>query len=66
MTRLVNAARYLTILPIPAKAAHEGPGAAAAWFPVVGLLIGVLLAAVDRLAGVLFAPLLAGVITVTA
>ena len=67
MTHLVNAARYLTIVPIPARTTpHEGPGAAAAWFPVVGLLIGVLLAAVDRLAGVLFAPLLAGVITVTA
>ena len=66
MTHLVNAARYLTIVPIPARTTpHEGPGAAAAWFPVVGLLIGVLLAAVDRLAGALFAPLLAGVISVT-
>ena len=67
MTHLVNAARYLTIVPIPApRTPHEAPGAAAAWFPVVGLLIGVLLAAVDRLAGALFAPLLTGVITVTA
>ena len=38
VTRLVIAARYLTILPIPGGSpAREGPGAAAAWFPVVGL-----------------------------
>lgn len=67
MTRLVTATRYLTVLPIPgAKTAHEGPGAAAAWFPVVGLAIGAILAVADRLAAGLFVPLLAGVLTVTA
>jgi adenosylcobinamide-GDP ribazoletransferase len=67
VTHLVNAVRYLTIVPIPARTTpHEGPGGAAAWFPVVGLAIGALLAGMDRLAGALFAPLLAGVITVTA
>jgi adenosylcobinamide-GDP ribazoletransferase len=64
--RLVNAARYLTILPIPGVAhAHEGPGAAAVWFPVIGLAIGALVAAADRVATALFAPLLAALVTVT-
>lgn len=67
MTRLVNAARYLTIVPIPgARTSREGPGAAAAWFPIVGLGIGVLLAAVDRVTTAWFAPLLAALLTVTA
>jgi adenosylcobinamide-GDP ribazoletransferase len=66
VTRLVNAARYLTILPIPGvRHSHEGPGAAAGWFPVIGLLIGTLLAGVDRVATALFAPLLAALVTVT-
>jgi adenosylcobinamide-GDP ribazoletransferase len=67
VTRLVNAARYLTILPIPgARAAHhEGPGAAAAWFPVVGLGIGALLALADRLMTGVFVSLLAALLIVT-
>ena len=66
MTRLVNAARYLTILPIPgARTAHAGPGASAAWFPVVGLAIGILLAVVDRLASAVFVPLLGALVTLT-
>src|SRR5688500_6964963 len=63
--RLVNAVRYLTILPLPGVPSHEGPGAAAVWFPLVGCVIGVLLAATDRVAIVLFAPLLAALVTVT-
>ena len=67
MTRLVNAARYLTILPIPGpRAAHERPGKAAAWFPVVGLALGGMLALADRLMGAVFVPLLAALLTVTA
>lgn len=67
MTRLVNAARYLTIVPIPGArtAHHEGPGAAAAWFPVVGLGIGAVLAVADRLMTGVFVPLLAALLTVT-
>jgi adenosylcobinamide-GDP ribazoletransferase len=60
------AARYLTIVPIPGVASRDGPGAAAAWFPIVGLGIGALLVVVDRIAMALFAPLLAAVLTVTA
>jgi adenosylcobinamide-GDP ribazoletransferase len=61
------AARYLTIVPIPGAApSREGPGAAAAWFPVVGLAIGGLLVLVERVTSALFAPLLAALLTVTA
>ena len=67
MTRLVIAARYLTIVPIPGAAtSREGPGAAAAWFPVIGLAIGVLLALVDRVTSLVFVPLLGALLTVTA
>ena len=60
------AVRYLTIVPIPGAPTREGPGAAAAWFPVVGLAIGALLVVVDRVASAYFAPLLAALLTVTA
>src|SRR5256885_13516458 len=60
------AARYLTIVPIPGVApSREGPGAAAAWFPVVGLAIGALLVLIDRITSAMFAPLLAALLTVT-
>ena len=66
MTQLVTAIRYLTIVPVPGLAAlHTGPGASAAWFPVVGLLIGAVLVGVDRAVTTLFAPLLAALLTVT-
>ena len=66
MTRFVTAARYLTIIPLPENSsAREGPGAAAMWFPVVGLAIGGLLALVDRVASAVFVPLLAALVTVT-
>ena len=61
------ALRYLTIIPIPGAAPScEGPGASAAWFPVVGLAIGALLVFVDRVTVALFAPLLAAILVVTA
>jgi adenosylcobinamide-GDP ribazoletransferase len=67
VTRLVNAARYLTIVPIPGPwTSREGPGAAAAWFPIVGLGIGVLLAVVDRVTTAWFAPFLGALLTVIA
>jgi adenosylcobinamide-GDP ribazoletransferase len=66
VTGLVAAVRYLTIVPIPGRAARdEGPGRAAAWFPVIGVAIGGALLLVDRLTGALVAPLLAAALTVT-
>ncbi len=60
------AARYLTIVPIPgAMPSDVGPGAAAAWFPVVGLAIGALLVVIDRLTSAVWTPLLAATLTVT-
>ena len=65
MTRLVVAARYLTIVPIPGAAAStSGLGAAAAWFPVVGLVLGMVLVGVDHLVSRFYAPLLAAMVTV--
>lgn len=68
MSRLLTAVRYLTVLPI-SRRAHAGLeelGAAAPWFPVVGGALGLVLAAVNVLAGRVFGPLLAALLTVTA
>ena len=67
MTSLVLALRYLTIVPVPGRAAHgmEAPGRAAAWFPAVGLAIGAALVGVERLTSVLFPSLLSALLTVT-
>jgi adenosylcobinamide-GDP ribazoletransferase len=65
---LVVAARYLTIVPLPGRTHRGGAavGAAAAWFPVVGLALGLVLVAVEALTGQLFPSLLAALLTVTA
>jgi adenosylcobinamide-GDP ribazoletransferase len=65
---LLVATRYLTIVPVPGSspAGLESVGRAAAWFPVVGLLIGVLLVVVDRGSAWLFPQLLASLVVVTA
>jgi adenosylcobinamide-GDP ribazoletransferase len=63
---LVTAARYLTILPLPGGRREHGPlGAAAAWFPVVGLAVGLLVVAVERVGGRLFPNLLTAVLVVS-
>jgi len=65
---LRTAVRYLTIVPLPG-ARHAGLdrlGAAAPWFPVVGAALGLVLAAVDAIAGRVFPPLLAALLTLTA
>jgi adenosylcobinamide-GDP ribazoletransferase len=59
------AVRYLTIVPMPGAPSREGPGAAAAWFPIVGLAIGALLVVVDRVTTAFFVPLLSSLLTVT-
>lgn len=68
VTGLFVAARYLTIVPIPGPTSgHPGAlGRAAAWFPVIGLGLGVFLIIVEKITLVLFPSLLAGLLTVTA
>jgi adenosylcobinamide-GDP ribazoletransferase len=68
---LVYAVRYLTIVPWPDRRGTVGTGhapvalgAAAAWFPLVGLGIGVVLALVERATARIFPTLLAGLITI--
>ena len=65
---LLAAARYLTVVPFPGRnhAPMETLGRAAAWFPIVGIGRGVVLALVDRLTSRVFPPLLAALLTVTA
>jgi adenosylcobinamide-GDP ribazoletransferase len=65
---LLVAARYLTIIPVPGggHASLEALGRSAAWFPVVGMGLGLLLVLADRLTSWLFSPLLAALLTVTA
>src|SRR5262249_58850734 len=61
---LILAVRFLTIVPIPGREA-TGPGAlgrAAWWFPVVGLALGAVLAAVDRGLAPLVPPMLSAVL----
>ena len=67
MRGAVRAARYLTIVPIGGGRGDHGapPGSAVAWFPAIGLLIGVLLVVVDRVTAWAFPTLLAALLTVT-
>jgi adenosylcobinamide-GDP ribazoletransferase len=67
VTSLARALRYLTIAPIPAGA-HVEPatlGRAAAWFPLIGLLLGLVVAAGDRVIGLVFPSLLDALLAVT-
>jgi adenosylcobinamide-GDP ribazoletransferase len=63
----VVAVRYLTIVPLPGAPAlsRDTLGGAGAWFPVVGLGVGAVVAATDWLWGRLFPPLLGALLTVT-
>lgn len=65
---LVLAARYLTIVPVGRGGPHEpmsAVGAAAAWFPVVGMGLGAVVAGADLASRRVFPPLLAALVTVT-
>lgn len=64
---LVVAARYLTIVPLPGPGPvdRQDVGRAAAWFPVVGLLLGLGVSGVGWVTDRLFPGLLAALITVT-
>jgi adenosylcobinamide-GDP ribazoletransferase len=65
---LLLAIRYLTVLPLGAldRAQAGGLGRATPWFPVVGLLLGALVAAVDTLAVQLFSAPVSAILTVAA
>lgn len=60
----VAALRFLTIVPWPVRrpVTEADLGHAVAYLPAVGLVIGLLLAGVDRLAAVLLAPAVTGVL----
>lgn len=67
MGSLILALRFLTVLPIPGREA-QGPtalGRAAWWFPVVGLMLGALLAGAGRLIDALLPPLVGAALLVT-
>jgi len=70
VSALAHAVRYLTIIPWPDRRRPPGEGlpaslgAAAVWFPLVGLGIGAVLALVERATARIFPSLLAGLITV--
>jgi adenosylcobinamide-GDP ribazoletransferase len=63
--RLLTACRYLTVLPLPRSDAAGDLGRAAGWFPVVGLILGLGLAAAGLVAAWLGPPLLAAAVVVT-
>jgi adenosylcobinamide-GDP ribazoletransferase len=63
---MLLALSFLTTLPVPRRpAALGGLGRAAAWFPLVGLILGLLLTAGYLLFNHLFPPLLAAALLVT-
>ena len=65
--RFLAAAQFLTVAPIRAGFDLPDLGRSVPYFPAVGLLIGALLAALDRyFAGLMFPPLVAAVVTVIA
>ena len=62
------AVQYLTIVPVPGRAGAPAArlGRAVVWFPVVGALLGVVVALGERLASAVFPSLLAALLTLTA
>jgi adenosylcobinamide-GDP ribazoletransferase len=67
VTSVTVALRYLTIVPVPAGA-HVEPtmlGRAVAWFPLIGLGVGLVVAAGEWLSTALFPPLLDALLAVT-
>ena len=58
MNGLRSAINFLTILPIAPRSSAENLAAARIWFPLVGLLLGAILAGADLLLNGPFPPLL--------
>lgn len=66
-TEIRLAASFLTILPVAVERADEAAvGASLGWFPLVGFVIGVALAILDRLLEPVFGPALGSVLVVLA
>ena len=65
MRAFLAALGFLTILPVPA-AGEEDLRRSVPWFPVVGLLIGGLVAGLDYVVGRVFPPLVTSVLTMIA
>jgi len=63
MKHLIAAIQFLTVLPLGAKGTYA-PRAMIAWFPIVGLLLGILLAGFDAAVASLWAPSAAAVLDV--
>jgi adenosylcobinamide-GDP ribazoletransferase len=63
MKPLIAAIQFLTVLPLGVKGTYA-PRAMIAWFPIVGLLLGTLLAGFDALVASLWAPSAAAVLDV--
>jgi adenosylcobinamide-GDP ribazoletransferase len=61
MRELLVACRYLTVLPLPSSRTAGDLGRAAGWFPLVGAVLGGLLAVWDVALGRLVPPLLGAV-----
>jgi len=63
---LIHAVRFLTIVPVPGRdsADPSALGRAAWWFPVVGLMLGLVLVAAERFIGVLAPPLVGAALLV--
>ena len=61
MKSLIAAIQFLTVLPIGAKGTYA-PRDMIAWFPIVGLLLGILLAGFDVVVASLWAPSAAAVL----
>ncbi|PKO13938.1 MAG: adenosylcobinamide-GDP ribazoletransferase [Chloroflexi bacterium HGW-Chloroflexi-10] len=68
MSSLRQAFCFLTILPIPypQQLQFKDLGKSARWFPLVGLVIGLLLAGLRWVLGLIFPPLLVGILVVAA
>lgn len=67
MIGFVPAVRYLTIVPLPGRdrTTLDDLGRAAAWFPLVGLALGAVVALAEGVTAFLFPTLLSALLTVT-
>ncbi len=65
---ILMAFRFLTILPVPLprEVPEKGMGQAVAWYPLVGLVLGGLVAGADLLLGLAFPPALRSALAVAA